>query len=346
MHEHRTYLNKFDQAKQLTLLRRDDAEFNSMSCAASQVTIIRLDNAYKRFFKGDHGAPKFAGRNFESFDYASGGKGLKGNSWKLEWTGEQKGRVYLSDVGTIRFRGAKEPVTCRQVGVIRRDGRWYLQIVGDRIPKAKTGTKTLAIDMGVKTFLSGTYGDLSELESPKLAPFNEAAARIKTEQRKLRKKKKFSNRWKKQQRVIARLQSGVAKKRKNVHNQLSAKIAQECSTVITETLNIKGMTANGGAYKKGLNRHILDAGIGQFLLMLKYKVEERGGEFIVCETRGLAPTQRCHACWHRAPKTLADRVHDCKNCGMVCDRDMNAARVMLQFASPQTGTRQASLFAS
>lgn len=344
VHEHRTFLNKFDQSKDLTLLRRELPEYGGMNYGSSQTTLIRLDIAYKRFFKLGAGSPKFAGRDWCSFDYPSGGKGLKGNGWKLEWSGSNKGSVYLSDVpGTIRFRGAAKPLNCRQVGVILRNGRWYLQVVGDRLPKACHGTRTIAIDMGVSKLLTGKYDNMETLVVPKLAPMHAAKKKLASAQKDLGRKKRGSERYKKQAAEVARIHAQVARLRKHVHNDVSATIAKECRTVITETLNIKNMTAHGGAHKKGLNRHILDAGIGQFLAMLQYKVQERGGDFIVCETRGLAPTQRCHACWSRAPKLLSERVHSCTKCGVTCDRDENAALVMLQFAAPNIARRQGAL---
>jgi putative transposase len=115
--------------------------------------------------------------------------------------------------------------------------------------------------------------------------------------------------------------------------------------VATEKLNIKAMTAKAKKgrnrkQKTGLNRNILDVGIGNLKDLIKYKVTEAGGFYIEVPTRKVKPSQTCSACGHQEKKTLSERVHHCSKCGYVEDRDVNAAKVMLNYAR---GLERASL---
>jgi putative transposase len=109
--------------------------------------------------------------------------------------------------------------------------------------------------------------------------------------------------------------------------------------IAVEDLNIKGMSAHGGAYKKGLNREILSAAPGMFHQMLKYKAEEAGIEWIEIPTQKVKPSQTCHACGKQEKKELAQRKHECV-CGALCSRDANAAKVILNWALLGNATGQ------
>jgi putative transposase len=92
--------------------------------------------------------------------------------------------------------------------------------------------------------------------------------------------------------------------------------------------------------KTGLNRNILDVGIGNLKDLIKYKVTEAGGFYIEVPTLKVKPSQTCSCCGHQQKKTLSERVHNCSKCGYTDDRDVNAAKVMLDYAR---GLERASL---
>lgn len=106
---------------------------------------------------------------------------------------------------------------------------------------------------------------------------------------------------------------------------------------VTEKINLKGMThkAKKGSkrrrQKAGLNKSLLDVGIGMLKQAIAYKLEEGEGSLVHAPTKQLKPTQRCNECWELTPKTLSDRLHICSNksCGHIEDRDMNSAKVCL-----------------
>jgi putative transposase len=121
-----------------------------------------------------------------------------------------------------------------------------------------------------------------------------------------------------------------------VHKQ-AAQIVSRNSMVATEKLSIRNMTrkAKQGKRKRqkaGLNRSILDVGMGMFRKALEYKLVEAGGIFIEVPTVAVKPSQTCPNCGHQQKKELSERVHQCSNCGYTADRDVAAAQVMLNWA--------------
>lgn len=104
------------------------------------------------------------------------------------------------------------------------------------------------------------------------------------------------------------------------------------SGVLLSRLNCvaRGSTAEPGTNvgaKTGLNRAILDAGFGQLLKMLDYKCERSGSRLVKVNARGTS--QDCSGCGLKVPKPLRQRTHHCSACGLVLDRDVNAARNVL-----------------
>jgi putative transposase len=126
----------------------------------------------------------------------------------------------------------------------------------------------------------------------------------------------------------------VAQQRQNWVHQVAAEIAGSNSLVATEKLEVKNMTrkAKKGKRKRqkaGLNKSILDVGFGMLKSAIKYKVEEGGGQFIEVPTKKVKPSQTCPKCGKSQPKTLAERIHQCSECGYRQDRDVASAEVCL-----------------
>lgn len=89
------------------------------------------------------------------------------------------------------------------------------------------------------------------------------------------------------------------------------------------------------AQKTGLNRSMLDVGMGALSSAIEYKLAEAGGIFVEVPTQTVKPSQRCAKCWEITPRTLADRLHICQHCQHIEDRDINSAQVCLIWARGQ-----------
>ena len=125
---------------------------------------------------------------------------------------------------------------------------------------------------------------------------------------------------------ISRLHRRAADIRSDsIHKATSSLVAAGHGTIVAETLNVAGMMRRGGSRKKGLNRAFADAALGEIGRQIAYKTE-RAGTRLVHTGRWFPSSKMCSRCAAVKPKLpLAVREYRCDNCGLVLDRDCNAA---------------------
>jgi putative transposase len=83
---------------------------------------------------------------------------------------------------------------------------------------------------------------------------------------------------------------------------------------------------------KHLSRAIADVGWGEFARQLTYKADWFGGDLVICD-RWFASTKICSACGTtRKQIGLAERAFRCGRCGLMVDRDSNAAANLAAWA--------------
>ncbi len=136
--------------------------------------------------------------------------------------------------------------------------------------------------------------------------------------------------------MLAKAWRKVRNQRLDLAHKVSADLASEYSTIVFEDLHIPSMVKN-----HHLASAIMDASWGQLRRLTAYKVERRGGRVILVEPRGTS--QRCSGCGEVVPKGLEERTHSCTNCGLVLDRDVNAARNILAAGLEQTRAEEQPL---
>ncbi|MBC5815759.1 MAG: transposase [Candidatus Eremiobacteraeota bacterium] len=338
-----------NQCRELTELRAADELYQNVNAQSAQVTLKRLDWAFKAFFqrckRGEMaGFPRF--RSFERFSgwgYKTHGDGFR----FVPGDGNMHGRLRLSGVGVIPVRGRArtlgEVATC-EIG--RKAGRWYAWLTMQCEPKRTRGTKAVGLDWGVQTFLTIAHedGSFAEVANPRLV--RRAKAELEAAQQNLGRKQRGSKNRYKAKNIVAAIHHKTANRRADFLHKESAKLIARANLIAAETLTVKNMTAsargnleNPGrnvAQKAGLNREILATAPSAFLAMLRYKAAEAGIEYVEVPSRTVKPSQRCSACWDVRKKTLAQRRHVC-SCGLALGRDENAARVTLFWALARTG---------
>jgi IS605 OrfB family transposase len=113
----------------------------------------------------------------------------------------------------------------------------------------------------------------------------------------------------------------VANVRCDALHKLTTDLATNHGTVVVEHLNLAGMTRN-----RRLARALTDAGMSELRRQLVYKTTWYGSKLVVADP--FYPSSKtCSACgWVRAKLSLAERTFHCEVCGLVLDRDLNAAR--------------------
>lgn len=341
-----------EQCKSVTQVRADLNEYGALNGHSLQVTLKRLDLAFKAFFRRckagvdpkSVGFPRFKSRDrFPGWGYKEHGCGFRfdaGNGWR-------HGHLRLSGIGTMQARGvARTPGRVKTADIRRNADGWYLSLViacephRERASADAGGDRECGLDWGVETFVTLAYGpgEYIKFENDRLLDAQQDALNI--EQRALSKalRGKRSRRALKAKRAMAKRHQRIVNRRKDRNHQISAHLVRDHKLIVTEQLTVTNMTAsargtvetpgNRVAQKAGLNRAILDATPGGFLNMLTYKAEEAGTWVESLNTKKHKPSQTCPCCQRVRKKALSERHHRC-DCGFKATRDQAAALAML-----------------
>jgi len=282
-----------------------------------QDVLFRVERAYQGFFRrlsekqGKAGYPRFKpeGR-YDSITYP------QEPGFKIE-----DGKLKLSKIGHLKIKMHRAIVGQVKICTVRRDGtHWYACFSVEHEPKKRpVAAKSIGIDVGLKSF--ATLSDGAEIANPK--HLRKAEAKLKRSQRSLSRKRKGGANRKKAKLVVANLHRKVRNQRMDFHHKEARKIVNNFGLIVAEDLKIRNMVRN-----RHLSKSISDAGWGNFLNILAYKAEEAGCQFEKVDPRHTSVN--CSSCGEKVPKTLAVRTHRCSFCGLVLDRDHNAAINILQ----------------
>ena len=234
-------------------------------------------------------------------------------------------RVRLPRIGWVKIReGLRFSGEITTVVVSNDSIRWYVSIGVDirTTPPSKRTGESVGIDMGVR--ILATLSDRTVIENPKaltlalasLRRVDKAIARSKNTYGRNRP----SNRRKRLYRRRRRLHARARHLRHDFQHKATTGIAKRYARIGVETLNVSGMVRN-----RRLSRAIADAGMSSFISMLEYKSELYGSELFSID-RWYASSRVCSGCGNRkAELALSMREYRCHVCGLVMDRDENAA---------------------
>jgi putative transposase len=113
----------------------------------------------------------------------------------------------------------------------------------------------------------------------------------------------------------------VANVRRDTLQQVTSDLVKTYGTIVTERLNVAGLLRN-----RRLARRLADASLGELRRLLAYKTVWTGTALVEAE-RFFPSSKICSGCGHvKAKLPLSEREYRCEHCGMVMDRDLNAAR--------------------
>lgn len=274
------------------------------------------------------GFPKFKtkDRATPSFAYTTGSFGLiQGDPKALRLP--RVGRVHCMEDVTERVGDAR----VLRMTVSRRAGRWYASLTVERDDKPVTKPPrggAVGVDLGVKTL--ATLSDGTVIENPRCLAASERW--LKRAQKALSRKVKGSNRRAKARAKVARLHARVANQRGDAIHKATTWLTQTYSEICIEDLNAAGMVRN-----HHLAKAVSDAAFGEFRRQLEYKTARTGARLHVVD-RWFASSKTCSKCGRvKAKLSLAERVYKCDGCGLVMDRDLNAAvNILVAGSAPET----------
>ncbi|MDI9953133.1 IS607 family element RNA-guided endonuclease TnpB [Rhodococcus sp. IEGM 1305] len=291
--------------------------------------------------KGTMGFPRFKGkRALLSCRFTTG-------SFGLVTDGGDRRHIQLPRIGAVRSaestrklarKVAAGTARIRSATLSYRRGRWQVSFsVETTLPTRAlppTGTAVgnrgvVGVDVGVKHLAVLSTGEM--IENPKHA--RKQAKQLRQLGRRASRRvgpdrrtgQQPSRRWLRTQEQIRTVHARIADSRRDHLHKLTTRLVRDFDTVVVEDLNIAGMTRSGGAYKRGLNRALNDAGLAEIRRQLMYKTERTGTGLHVAD-RWYPSSKTCSNCQAvKAKLPLKVRVFTCDACGFRADRDHNAA---------------------
>ena len=313
-------------------LKREKEWLYEVNAQSLQNAVGHLDKAFQGFFRNHSGFPRRKRKHFDrdSFEVPSRisidfkAKKIKIPKFtKSKKEGDNRLRFVLSrkvkhgKIGTATV--SRNPA-----------GQYFISFIikTDEAPKEPLGkdliTKenSLGMDFGMKHFI--TFDDGTVVDSPEY--FRKYLSKLAWEQHKLSRKKRKSKNYERQRMKVARVHQHIADQRKDFLHKLTTSLVRDerYQCFCMENLNMKGMSKLWG-------RKVHDLSWYSFVQMLTYK-SARAGKLVRMIGRFDPSSQICSCCGHRQPMPLSVRTYKCPDCGMVMDRDQNAARNIRSFA--------------
>jgi putative transposase len=234
---------------------------------------------------------------------------------------------YVQNVGEMRMcyhRAIPDEANIKHAVIKQINGRWYVCLMLEVPVAVEQRTPTgnqVGIDLGLKSLTALSTGEL--INNPRW--LRESLAKLRRLQRHASRQVKGSSRQCKTYRQVARLHEKVSNQRTDYLHKISNALVAKNDLIAIENLSLGFMNRNGHL---SLSSH--DAGFGLFRQMLEYKAEEAG-----IQVFAVNPSNTTRACSGRGsivPKGWSVRVHRCPDCGLVLDRDVNAAGNILRLA--------------
>src|SRR6266487_110872 len=333
-------ISKNDLQCYCAVLAKDYSFATRLNSQARQASADRAWFAISRFYDnckshkpGKKGYPKFQHDN-RSIEY-------KQTGWKLAPDGKH---ITLTDgcgMGRLRLVGnPKQKIAAfpleqiKRVRIVHRADGYYVQfgVKAERAIVHQPTGKQVGIDVGLKAYYTDSDGNT--VDNPR--QYRKAEQKLKRLQRQLSRKQKKSANRKKARQHLARAHLKVQRQREDFARKTASTLVSSHDVIAYEDLKIRNMVRN-----HHLAKSIHDAAWGTFISWVKAY-----GLMHNVPVIAVAPhftSQECSACGALVKKSLSVRTHICPSCGVVLDRDHNAAHNILAKALACTlGHRETS----
>ncbi len=289
---------------------------------ASEQALANLDAAYQRFFKKQARFPKFKKKGARDSFY------IANDQLKIEPTGVRIPKLgWVKTTEALRLKGK-----ILSAIVSRRAHKWFISIAvelaEDQVLKACENQAAIGVDLGIKTLATLSTGET--IEGPK--PLKKNLKKLRRADKRLSRRVKGSKNREKARKHLARIHYHVACIRKDSIDKLTTYLCENFKIICIEDLATSNMLKN-----HKLARAIADMGWGEFKRQLVYKSELYSNELRIIG-RFVPTSKTCCCCGNiKEDLKLYDRVYECGCCGLVLDRDLNAAINICTVGLTETG---------
>jgi len=302
-------------AREYSFAARLNSQARQASADRAWAAISRFYENCKQKKSGKKGYPRFQHDN-RSVEYKTTG-------WKLEPDGKHLTFTDGCGIGTLRLVGNKKQAVAtfpvkqiKRIRMVKRADGYYCQFAVEahrRVEHAPTG-QARGIDVGLKSYYTDSDGNI--VNHPRY--YRKAEQRLKRLHRRLSRKQKHSSNRKKARKQVAKAYLKVQRQREDFARKQANALVTSSDFLAYEDLKIRNMVRN-----RHLSKSISDASWGTFLRWVKYYGAMHDIPVIAVPPQ--FTSQDCSGCGTRVKKSLSVRTHICPTCGLVLDRDENAA---------------------
>ena len=331
----RVSIGRFAQYGQLTLIRKDIAEYRSLSLALERGVLNRVDRAYQSFFErvargGNPGYPRFKPvQRYSTIEVDDAARGM------VKVRSDGKLVVRIKGLPPLECRVRRELPPVEDIRTIRltRRGRRIIASLTFAVEKrpSSPSEEAVGLDMGVSSRVTTSDGEHVERK-------REDRRWKRRHQRRLARAKKGSRSRAKKRNMYSNACFKDRIRQRNEAHRISSEIIRRYGFVAVEKLQIANLTVSargtveepgvGVSAKRVLNREILSQRWGMLRRQLAYKAEWAGRQYV--EVPPAYTSQDCSGCGERNGGVMPRRVYRCAGCGLEIDRDENAARNILR----------------
>lgn len=322
------YFNCIASERELTKLSKqiDYSWLKEVDNQCLKVSLKHLDKAYKGLYQARkekrHYNLKFKSRKNHRESFTST---CINSNVKIDF--ENK-RIKIPKLKSwIKYRDEREAFdykSIQKITIKQPPAGNYYAAIHFRIPKTvNTYTpdinKSIGIDFGLKNFI--TLSNSEKINSPEC--LKKSLRKLKRLSKNFSRKKTNSKNKEKARIKLAKCYEKISNQRKYFNNCLSKKLVDNYDFIFIEDLNIQSM-------KKLWGRKVSDIAWYQFITILNYKALERN-KYVFKIDRFFPSSKLCNHCGYKNEAlSLNDRKWICPVCGEVLDRDINAAKNILQ----------------
>ena len=349
----RENINSFSQLYHLPEIKSlEGYEFlNEIPSQVLQQSLMDLNKSFQRFFKDGFGYPRWKSRVRDGVQL----RFPDGKSIRVNKLNKNKSEVVLPKIGAIRFktsgRSVPKNARIRSVAITGNSSgteffvSFNLGIDEVEFKKSIPENNGIAVggDRGIAVAIQLSSGEnwifpreqISKLKN-KIKKCQRNLARKKKPRRDL-KNHKASN-YKLVQEKIAKLHKKIKNIRLDFNHKLTTQIAKNHSLVVLEDLRLKNMSKSAKGTiekpgcnvkaKSGLNRELLNIGIGTMEEMLSYKTKWYGSHLLLVNPKN--SSRECSKCGHTSKMNRKTQSKfECISCGHAENADLNAAKIIL-----------------
>ncbi len=320
------YMKAYDMCISLKDLYYEFPFLKEVDSCSLRCAIFNLEDSYKRFFSKKTRYPKFKNKyTKQSYRTNCIRSTYKGRTYSNIVLDLVNNTIKLPKLGLVKIRGYRnlEIINGNIINAtVERDttNKYYVSVVIEKkefVTQKVTPKNIVGIDLGVKDLV--VTSDDEKFNNPKELAKREK--RLKRLQRKLSRQERNSNNYFKTKEKIARLHSKIKNSRK--HNMINVvnKIIKEHDIIVSEKLNVRGMSQN-----HKLAKNILDASFNRICELLKWKCHQFGKYYYQVDTY-FPSSKMCARCGAKTEKTkdLSVRRWTCEKCGYENNRDLTAS---------------------